>query len=126
MLGLKPHAGLTAPCTVLGRTATRGTDVEADSPGKWKDGLLGFFRDDKGDKYFILANLWHDKDSSASDRTLDFTIKFEPDVEKLYRLDRISGRAEPVELDNGAPRVRLPGGTGDLFKYTADPFPGSD
>jgi len=100
------------------------TDVVVDSAGEWKDGLLGFFRDDRGGRYFMLTNLWHGKDRSASDCTLVFTIRFSPQVKQLYRLGRISGKAEPVKLDSGVLRVRLPGGTGDLFKYKAGAFPG--
>ncbi len=102
----------------------RITDIGVDSPGKEKDGLLGFFQDDGGDQYFMLTNLWHNAGASASERTLAFTVKFAPEVKKLYRLNRINGKVESVDLDHGVLRISLPGGTGDLFKYTAGPFPG--
>ena len=41
-------------------------------------------------------------------------------------LDRVSGKAVPVDLRDSVLHLKLPGGTGDLFKYTADPFPGTD
>ena len=101
------------------------TDVEVDSPGQWKDGLLGFFQDDHGDQYFMLTNLWHGKNGSAEDHALAFAIKFAPEVKKLYRLNRLSGSAETVPLAGGKLTVQLPGGTGDLFKYSTKPFPNS-
>ena len=130
--------GMTAWSRGIGKVFRhkRIAHVEVDSSGKWKDGLLGSFRDDQGEEYFMLTNLWHGKDSSASDCTLDFTIRFQPEVKRVYRLDRITGKTEPVELESGTfrtnddpfdvsvLRVSLPGGTGDLFKYTAGPFPG--
>ena len=36
------------------------------------------------------------------------------------------GKTEAVVLQNGVLRLNLPGGTGDLFKYTAQPFPGTE
>ncbi len=90
-----------------------------------KDALLGLFQDDHGERYFMITNVWHGAEASAADRTSAIAIKFAPEVTKLYRLDRISGKTEPVALQNGVLRLNLPGGTGDLFKYTADPFPGT-
>ena len=104
---------------------TRIENVTIDSPGKGKDGLLGLFRDDQGRQYFMLTNLWHNAEASAAKRTVTFALQFADDVKQLYRLDRQSGKAVPVELKNGRLHLPLPGGTGELFKYTADPFPGT-
>ena len=90
-----------------------------------KDALLGLFQDDQGDRYFMITNVWHGANASAEDRNSTITIKFAPGVHKLYRLDRISAKAEPVALKNGVLHLNLPGGTGDLFKYSDDPFPGT-
>ena len=96
------------------------TNIAVDSTGEEKDGLLGFFRDDRGDRYFMLTNLWR------GDPSLTFTVTFAPEVKILYRLSRITGKTESVDVDHGVLRIRLPAGTGDLFKYTADPFPGGE
>jgi len=101
------------------------TAVTVGSSGEYKDGLLGFFTDDQGQKYFMLTNLWHDKGGTADDFTLAFTLKFKPQVKDIYRLNRLSGKSEPIKPIDGVVTLRLPGGTGDLFKYTPGPFPGS-
>ena len=100
------------------------TDVAVESPGEYKDGLLGFFTDDRGEPYFMLTNLWHDKGGTAEDFELTFTVRFKPQVTELYRLNRLSGNVETVEVTGGELTIRLPGGTGDLFRYTPGPFPG--
>ena len=99
--------------------------IEVDAPGPEKNGLLGFFQDDHANQYFMLTNLWHRADCSASDCTLPLTMRFSPDVKTIYRLDRLSGNTEPVNVVDGELTVHLPGGTGDLFKYTPGPFPDS-
>ena len=82
-------------------------------------------QDDQGERYFMITNVWHGAEASAADRTSAIAIKFVPEVKKLYRLDRISGKTVPVDLENGVLRLNLPGGTGDLFKYAPGPFPGT-
>ena len=52
-------------------------------------------------------------------------MEFAPDVHKLYRLDRMTGSAVQVDLDNRVLRTTLPGGTGDLYRWTDKPFPGT-
>ena len=59
----------------------------------------------------------------ASDGALAFKIRFAPDVKAVYRLDQLTGQTEPLELAQNRITVHLPGGTGDLFKYTPGPFP---
>ena len=103
----------------------RIVSVSIEQVGDGRDALIGFFRDDAGARYFMITNLWHGAAASAADRSLTVAIKFAPDVQKLYRLDRISGKTEPVGLENGVLHLTLPGGTGDLFKYTEKPFPGT-
>ena len=103
----------------------RIVSVSIEQVGHGRDGLIGFFQDDAGARYFMITNLWHGAEASAADRTLAIAIKFASEVQKLYRLDRISGKTEPVVLENGVLHLNLPGGTGDLFKYTEKPFPGT-
>ena len=71
------------------------------------------------------TNLWHGADASAAARSLTITVKFAPEVRTLYRLHRITGRAVRVDLDQGILRTTLPGGTGALYRYTDEPFPGT-
>ena len=94
-------------------------------PGKGKNALLGFFRDDEGNEYLMITNLWYNADASAEDRTLAITMRFDPSVKKLYRLSRTTSETETVKLRDGILEITLPGGTGDLFKYGRDPFPGT-
>lgn len=100
-------------------------DVKISAAGTDKNGLLGFFQDDHGRQYFMLTNLWHGAELSASDSALDFALKFTPEVKAIYRLSRLTGEVEAIEVVDGKLTVSLPGGTGDLFGYTADPFCGS-
>ena len=101
------------------------THVTVTESGEGKDALLGLFEDDHGDRYFMITNLWHNARASAADRMLTVSMEFAPNVRTLFRLDRSGGTAGPVRLEDGILRTRLPGGTGDLYKYTADPFPGT-
>ena len=64
------------------------------------------------------------KFGAAVDRSLLFSIWFALDVKKVYRLSRLTGRVEHVEVTDGALKVRLPGGTGDLYRYGNGKFPG--
>ena len=100
------------------------THVAIDEIGEGHDALLGLFRDDQGDRYFMITNLRHNANASAADRMLAISIEFAPKVGTLFRLDRIGGEAVPVRLEDGVLKTRLPGGTGDLYKYTPGPFPG--
>ncbi|WP_218932519.1 DNRLRE domain-containing protein [Adhaeretor mobilis] len=96
------------------------TDVDIDGAPveKWKDGVIGFFTDDDGEKYFMITNAFHGADMSAADALLDFRIEFDPGVTEVLSLNRITGEQEvlPLGADNIL-RLALPGGTGMLFKY---------
>ena len=94
------------------------------SYGSWKDGLIGFFTADDGDRYFMLTNLYHQGDQTANQCTMTFIVTFDSSVTELLRLNRITGRDELVPLDNHTLSITLPGGTGDLFKYDTGPFVG--
>ena len=107
------------------RITIEPSNEEKNDLRQGKDAMLGLFQDDQGKRHFMITNMWHGAEASAADRTSAITIKFAPEVRKLYRLDRISGKTVPVDLQNGVLRLNLPGGTGDLFKYTAEPFPGT-
>ena len=95
----------------------------ADAP--YLGGLIGYFHDDNGQRYFMLTNTWHGGSATAEQRELTFHIQFAPTVESIQRLNRITGKVEviPVDPETGLV-ITLPGGTGDLFKFSADPFIG--
>ena len=101
------------------------THVAIEESGEGYDALLGLFRDDRGDRYFMITNLRHNANASAGERTLAITMEFAPGVRTLFRLDRRDGTAVPVNLGGGILHTTLPGGTGDLYKYTPGPFPGT-
>ena len=103
----------------------RIASVSIEQVGDGRDALIGLFADDAGARYFMITNLWHGAEASAADRSLTVALKFTPEVRKLYRLDRETGRAVRVDLDDGVLRTTLPGGTGDLYRYTDEPFPGT-
>jgi len=89
----------------------------------YKDGLIGFFTDDLGEKYFMLTNLYHEAYSSSADTSQTFHVAFDSSVTQLMRLNRLTGIQEILPLTGNALTVTLPGGTGDLFKYvTGAPF----
>ena len=91
--------------------------------------LVGFFEDALGAEYFMLVNLLHggalDKFAAAD----SFTLFFDPNVEYLKRLNRLTGQVEilpTIDNPSGGNRylsVNLEGGTGDLFQFPTDhPF----
>lgn len=97
----------------------------ADAP--YMGGLIGYFRDDSGQKYFMITNTWHSLTAPADGRELTFRILFDPQVTTVQRLNRMTGKVEglPVDPETGL-IVTLPGGTGDLFKFGPGPFVGLD
>lgn len=90
--------------------------------GVGKDGLIGFFTDDAGQQYFMLTNLNHGENLSATAATLGFKISFDSTIDSLLRLNRVTGEQELVALTNHQLIWDLPGGTGDLFKYNTGNF----
>ena len=100
-------------------------DPGQNPPGAtYKNGLIGFFTDDDGQRYFLLTNLAHGLGGSAGAEALNYTMTFDNSVTQLRRLNRITGLQETVPLSGNTLSLNLPGGTGDLFKYSTDDFPG--
>lgn len=99
-------------------------DVHVAGRGQGHDALLGFFEDDQGDAYLMVTNLWHEKQMSAAECAQTVTLSFTPDVKQVTRLARETGEPEMLVVHNGSLRLRLPGGTGDLFKLGSGSFPG--
>jgi hypothetical protein len=99
-------------------------NITVDDHGAGQDGLVGLFRDDDGQPYFMLVNLSHGAGSLAADKRTTFTIELMPGIEEIKRLSRETGEVELLHAPNGKLRVTLPGGTGDLFTTGQHPFPG--
>jgi hypothetical protein len=89
-----------------------------------KDGLVGYFTDDDGDDYFMLANTYHGDSLNAAAAAVSFTITFDSAVDIIWRLNRLTGLVEQINLTNSILNLTLPGGTGDLFKFGDGNFAG--
>ncbi len=98
--------------------------IEDAEPDDWKDVLVGFFTDDRGRRYFMLTNLWHDMDASSAQRALTVTLTLDRKVKMIGRLSRETGRPESLAVTGGKFRMTLPGGTGDLLRFGDAEFPG--
>ena len=97
-------------------------DVSVSSDSEEENGLLGFFTDDDGQRYFMLTNLDHGMNQSAPSQSLSFSMVFDQSINELLRLNRITGEQEIVVLNNHVLNLTLLGGTGDLFKYNTGDF----
>jgi len=92
-------------------------NIQIVQQGTYKDGLIGFFTDDLGQKYFMLVNLYQGSGLDAAAATLNFNVTFDASVTTVWRLRRSDGVAESVAVPSNTLSLTLPGGTGDLFKY---------
>ena len=70
----------------------------------------------------MLVNVKRDKGESAEAMALSYTLTFDDSVDHLYRLNRETGDVARMELAAHTLQVKLPGGTGDLFKIGDDQF----
>jgi len=78
--------------------------------------MVGFFRDDAGQEYFMVVN----KDigpGPGADLATPIQLTFHPSVTGLQRLNRQTGEVENIAVRSGNYVWSLPGGTGDLFKF---------
>jgi hypothetical protein len=96
----------------------------SDSLGREKNGLIGFFRDDQDQTYFMLTNESQRNDATAEAASLTFFIDFDDTIDRLLMLNRLTGLPEVVPLTDHRLSVPLPGGTGNLYKYDTGPFAG--
>ncbi|MAE66755.1 MAG: hypothetical protein CMJ18_21005 [Phycisphaeraceae bacterium] len=103
---------------------TQLRDIALADQGRWKDAMIGTFKDDHGQEYFMVVNLWHHHDLSAAQCAQTITLTFTPGVKQVTRLSRETGRAEQLVVRDSTLKITLPGGTGDLFKFGDGPFPG--
>jgi hypothetical protein len=84
-----------------------------------RNGLLGTFTDDNGDDVSMIQNLNHGHNIShtVSSARTTFEIQFDSSVNRLTRLDRVTGQHVIVPLTNNRLVIAIPAGTGELFKY---------
>lgn len=100
------------------------SDISIVDAGLGRDALVGSFKDDDEQSYFMLVNLWHGPGAAAGDKLTTFTVHVAPGVEEVRRLSRETGMVEVLRVQDGALSVTLPGGTGDLFTTGQGGFPG--
>jgi len=74
----------------------------------------------------MVVNIWHDKGVSANDGAENITLEFTPEVKSVTRLSRETGTAGKLAVKDGTLKLRLLGGTGDLFELHDANFPGLD
>ncbi len=103
------------------------TDVKVASgqSGSTKNGLIGFFTDSLGRKYFMLCNLHCGSSLTSAQANLELVVTFDGSVNQLTRLSRTTGLPETVALSNHVLDITLSGGTGDLFCMTSNVFDGA-
>ena len=90
--------------------------------------MVGFFRDEKNEEYFMIVNKLNarDPDGDETHLTRKITLTFADDVKAIERLSRFNGRVERLVLRKHTFSFFLQGGTGELFKYASGkPFPGA-
>ncbi len=92
------------------------TNIRVSEDGSLKDGLIGFFADDRGEELFMLTNSYAGTDT-ASSYQLTFDMMFDSSVNSLLWLNQSTGQQTVVPLNNHVLEVVLPGGTGNLYKY---------
>ena len=85
---------------------------------------MGTFRDDDGQKYLMLTNLWHDQDMPSAQRQLSVTLSLGEGIDFVGRLSRETGRSEKLAVTDGRLQLTLPGGTGELLRLGSSQFPG--
>ena len=84
--------------------------------------LFSFFDDRAGNEYFMVVNCKHGANLSKHDAARWVRLTFgSVDIEKVERLNRLTGRVEVLQTKTVADErvldILLPGGTGDLFKW---------
>jgi len=124
-----PNKGNPTPKGLSNWTRRAGGDkyissiIPASPAHTNRDILIGFFKDQKGRRYFMLQNLYRSTDMSASSGYSTILVNFKnarlPVKNTIYRLDRITGKCVTVHLTKELNlKDTLPGGTADLYSYT--------
>jgi len=98
-------------------------DIALEFKGRGKDALIGFFEDDEGREYLMVTNISHGKGMSAAECMQSVTLRFSSKVKSVRRFSRETGACEELVVRDGVLRLKLPGGTGDLFRIGGGEFP---
>ncbi len=96
--------------------------ISISTSGSTNNGLIGFFTDDSADQYFMLSNLKHAAGLAPGSASLQFTITFDNTIDRILRLNSLTGETEVLMLTNHQYTWDIAGGTGDLFKYDTGRF----
>lgn len=97
--------------------------VQSGNQGAQKNGLIGLFRDENDQPYFMLSNLNHGANLSADAASLTFILTFQNALQSIWWLNPVTGQTEQVMLTNNTLVWTLRGGTGDLFGYSPQFIP---
>ena len=106
------------------QSAGADTHILSLTAASGSDGLVGFFRDDSNQSYFMLTNLKHGYGMTEADSYATFNVTFDSSINSLLRLSRQTGEPQRVPLSNHVLNLTIMGGTGDLFKYDTGFFAG--
>jgi hypothetical protein len=98
------------------------TIQQIGAPSTALDVLAGFFRDDNGDKAFMLVNTHHGPGVPAT-ASLNIVLQFDSSIDSILELDRLTGDQRVLTVGaNHQLSLILPAGTGRLFKYNEGDF----
>ena len=78
--------------------------------------VVGFFRDDAGEEYFLVVNKDVAQDRTGDQLATEVILSFHPSVKAIQHLRRSDGVIERIDVDRHYGFL-LPGGTGELFKF---------
>ena len=102
-----------------GRGLLRSVEILGE---KEMGALVGFLVDRAGQEYFMVVNLQHGPNQTKIDGLKTLRLVLDQGVEKIERLNRMTGCVEVLATKADDRRrvldVRLEGGTGDLFKWS--------
>ncbi len=105
------------------------TAIEPTDSG-WHEILVGFFRDDYGERYVMVQNVNHESGAFPNDNAdpMEIRISFDFtgagfDTTQVETFNKVTGVVEDVALSGSTLTVTLPAGDPILFKYkTGKPF----
>ena len=84
--------------------------------------MVGWFVDENEEEYFMIVNLVHGANLSKMDAARTVRLTFDSSVTQIERRNRLTGLIETINTKvDGSNRILdvwLPGGTGDLFKWS--------
>jgi len=82
--------------------------------------LVGYFRGADGVEWAMVVNRQHGAQRSARTQGRTMGIGFEDGVTAIHAIERQSGLAVPIPINDGYFAVTAPGGTGTLLRFERD------